>query len=231
MPKAPLTLNCFLRWAGTSKVRFGWAMCGPPCGLFVFISSSFHQRSWMFPCGDQAKWKVRASNQLTLNLLVLLCIAHFREVFFLPLAWNGKQIFGNSFLVPQFQIMSELSSKSAFLSTDSHLFHPRLEQPASSLLWLFPELEALWKVISLQKVHSWMRCFGHALPKPSIFVGNINMEIMQQLYRKWSKRMEKRWKRAWHVFRFLGCDFFKFLFHLKGAPGKSKFWFAENSKA
>ena len=83
----------------------------------------------------------------------------------------------------------------------SYLIHPRLEQPASSLLWLFPELGALWKLISLQKVHSWMRCFGHALPKPSVFVGNICMEIMQQLYRKWSKRMEERWKRAWHVLR------------------------------
>ena len=60
----------------------------------------------MFPFGDQEKWKVRASNQLTLNLLVLLCIAHFREVFFLAPGMKWKSLF----LVPVFQMMSELSS-------------------------------------------------------------------------------------------------------------------------
>ena len=112
------------------------------------------------------------------------------------------------------------------LSIDSYLIHPRLEQPASSLLWLFPELTALWKLISLQKVHSWMRCFGHALPKPSVFVGNINMEIMQQLYRKWSKRMEEQWRRTWHVLRFFVGVKFIFLFGLKRTSGKSKVCFA-----
>lgn len=68
---------------GMCQVEYGWIMCGSPCGLFVFMSSSYHMRSVDFPYGDQDKPKIRASNQLVINLVILLAIAHSRRVFFL----------------------------------------------------------------------------------------------------------------------------------------------------
>ena len=61
-------------------------MCGSPCGLFVFISSAFHRRSAWLPYGDQFKAKIRASNQLVINLIILLAVAHSRSVFIMFLS-------------------------------------------------------------------------------------------------------------------------------------------------
>ena len=58
-------------------------LAGPPCGLFIFLSSSYHRRSVDFPYGNQDLPKIRASNQLVINLLVLLAIAHARKLFIL----------------------------------------------------------------------------------------------------------------------------------------------------
>lgn len=68
----------------------GWLMCGSPCGLFVFISSAYHRRSAFMPYGDQFKAKIRAANQLVINLVILLAVAHSRSVFimFLNPAFN-----------------------------------------------------------------------------------------------------------------------------------------------
>lgn len=56
-------------------------MSGSPCGLFVFIASSFHMRCLSFPYGNQMRAKVRDANQLIVNLVVLLAIAHSRSIF------------------------------------------------------------------------------------------------------------------------------------------------------
>lgn len=69
-----------------SKVEFGWLLLGPPCGLFVFMSSSYHGRNCAFPYGDQEKKRVREANQIVINMLIMLCIAHYRRLFFLPLS-------------------------------------------------------------------------------------------------------------------------------------------------
>ena len=66
-----------------TEVLGGWATCGPPCGLFVFISSAFHKRSCFLPYGAQALRKIRAANQIIVNLVVLLAVAHSRAVFIL----------------------------------------------------------------------------------------------------------------------------------------------------
>ncbi|CAJ1418629.1 unnamed protein product [Effrenium voratum] len=50
-------------------------LCGPPCGLFVFLSSSYHRRSSLFPYGDQSNKKIRAANQLVINFLIILSVA------------------------------------------------------------------------------------------------------------------------------------------------------------
>ena len=60
-------------------------LAGPPCGLFVFLSSSYHRRNMCYPYGDQFRGKVRASNQLVVNFLVLLAVAHARGLHWLTL--------------------------------------------------------------------------------------------------------------------------------------------------
>lgn len=62
-------------------------MCGSPCGLFVFMASSFHMRSDAFPYGNQFQKAIRDSNQLIINLVVLLAVAHTRSIFILSLGW------------------------------------------------------------------------------------------------------------------------------------------------
>ena len=64
-------------------------MVGPPCSLFVFMSSSYHHRSIEMPYGDQSKAKIRVCNQLITNLIVILCVAQSRGVMFLML---GKPV-------------------------------------------------------------------------------------------------------------------------------------------
>ena len=61
--------------------QFGFLMCGPPCGLFIFLSISYHQRSQKQPWGDLGKLYVRQANQIMINLVVLMAIAHERFVF------------------------------------------------------------------------------------------------------------------------------------------------------
>ena len=61
-------------------------MAGPPCGLFIYMSRSFHGRQEMNGfLGDQNQFLVRSANQILVNLVVLLCIAHAREVMFMTL--------------------------------------------------------------------------------------------------------------------------------------------------
>ena len=49
-------------------------------------------------------------------------------------------------------------------------------------------------LIQALRVHSWMRCFGHPLPKPSVFMSNIKDQIVGLLRRQWSAKMEALWQ-------------------------------------
>ena len=70
----------------------------------------------------------------------------------------------------------------------------------SNLLWLFPEMARFLDLIQASRVHSWMRCFGHPLPKPSVFMSNIKDEIVGPLLRRqWSAKMEALWQKK------IGC--------------------------
>ena len=71
--------------------------------------------------------------------------------------------------------------------------HLRLEQPGSSMLWLLPEMAKFLEVTAAVRVHSWMRCFGHPMPKPSVFMSNMASDFVNDLHRSWSKKMEKLW--------------------------------------
>ena len=68
-------------------------LCGPPCGLFVFLSASYHRRSMDFPYGDQSKPKIRGANQLVINLIVLLAVAHKRKIFFVNFGFKLESRF------------------------------------------------------------------------------------------------------------------------------------------
>lgn len=70
---------------------------------------------------------------------------------------------------------------------------PRLEQPASSMLWTFPELLQFLDVISAKRTHTWMKLFQHALPKPTVLFGNMRGSLLDLLHGEWSKALEERW--------------------------------------
>lgn len=61
------------------------------------------------------------------------------------------------------------------------------------MLWLLPEMAKFLEITASVRVHSWMKCFGHPLPKPSVFMSNMDSDIVGTLHRSWSKKMEKLW--------------------------------------
>ena len=89
---APRLIRVFFSF----EVPFSFIMCGPPCGLYVWMSSSVNKRSFLMPFGDQSLKCIRASNQLVINMIVLLAIAHSRSVFMLRLGFlkslSNKQV-------------------------------------------------------------------------------------------------------------------------------------------
>ncbi len=95
------------------------------------MSSSVHQRSVESPEGDTANAKVRMSNLLVDNLVVLLRWAHCRGV------------------------------------------HWLIEQPATSRMWSFPPMAALLRDTGARRVHTYMGCFGHRQPKPTVLWGTL----------------------------------------------------------
>ena len=70
-----------------------------------------------------------------------------------------------------------------------------MEQPASSLLWIFPELSRLLEQLCMTRVHTWMKNFGHRLPKPSVLMSTVVPQYLKPLEGKWSKKMERAWAR------------------------------------
>lgn len=71
---------------------FGLIMAGPPCSLFVFLSSSVHKRKVSQPMGDTSNPKVRLSNRILINTMEVLHIMSKRQV------WNVLEQPANSFM-------------------------------------------------------------------------------------------------------------------------------------
>ena len=69
-----------------------------------------------------------------------------------------------------------------------------MEQPSSSLLWFFPEMSRFLESVGATRIHTWMRKFGHPLPKPSVLYSNILPDWLGPLFGKWSPKMEKIWQ-------------------------------------
>lgn len=58
----------------------GFVPSGPPCSLFIFLSSSYHRRSVKQPRGDETKEKVRLANIIVSNACIILLIGIVRGV-------------------------------------------------------------------------------------------------------------------------------------------------------
>ena len=67
------TLNAVMRLK-----QHGLLFAGPPCSLFVFMSSSVHRRSARHPRGDERNFKVRLSNLIASNTTVVVPMAEKR---------------------------------------------------------------------------------------------------------------------------------------------------------
>jgi hypothetical protein len=63
-----------------------------------------------------------------------------------------------------------------------------VEQPQNSKLWFHWAIARIIQPRSFRRVWTWMRCFGHDLPKPSMLVANFSTAL--QLRRVWSLRRE-----------------------------------------
>ena len=136
-----LALNVILM-----MVPAGLLLLGPPCSLWVFFSSSFHKRTLSNPAGDTSKKLVRDANTLVRNVVLLLAIANYRNLFFI------------------------------------------LEQPSSSKMKNYSWLARLSRALGLRKITTWMRCFGHQIPKPTWLLSN--MTTARQLRKVWSRHRE-----------------------------------------
>ena len=124
----------------------GLILLGPPCSLWVFFSSPFHKRTALNADGDLSKPAVRSANTLVRNVCLLLCIGHWRSLYFI------------------------------------------LEQPSSSRMHNFRWISWLCQALSLRRVFTWMRCFGHEIPKPTYLLSNLTSAA--RLRRVWSQQRE-----------------------------------------
>ena len=84
------------------------------------------------------------------------------------------------------------------ISTDCTL---RLQQPRASFLWKLPEMAAFLREVHASRQFTWMRRFGHPVPKPTEFYSNLPSDILSSLKRPQSKRkarlIHKTAKRFW----------------------------------
>lgn len=51
------------------------------------------------------------------------------------------------------------------------------------------------ELLCMTRVHTWMKNFGHRLPKPSVLMSTVVPQHLQPLEGKWSKKMERAWAR------------------------------------
>ena len=72
-----------------------------------------------------------------------------------------------------------------------------LEQPGSSLMEQFPWISILCEELKLIRVFTWMRCFGHAIPKPSYLLSNLAEAL--DLRRIWSKKRSFCRRVPWNI--------------------------------
>ena len=73
-----------------------------------------------------------------------------------------------------------------------------LEQPGSSAMQYFPWVSILIEELRLQRIWTWMRAFGHMIPKPSYLLSN--MQEAYSLRKVWSKKRSFLRKVSWRTF-------------------------------
>ena len=70
-----------------------------------------------------------------------------------------------------------------------------LEQPGSSAMEHFPWVSILIRELKLKRIWTWMRAFGHMIPKPSYLPSN--MEEAFALRKIWSKKRSFCRRASW----------------------------------
>jgi len=125
-------------------VKGGLLAGGPPCSLFVWISSSIHKRTKENCEGDETNPKVRQANLIVYNVLVLSVVAVCRQC----------EVF--------------------------------MEQPSSSRMFGLKKYDRVKNLFQWSSVFTWMSCFGHVAPKPSIL--QSSMEEIESLKKKRKRR-------------------------------------------
>ena len=63
-----------------------------------------------------------------------------------------------------------------------------LEQPSSSHMQNYSWVQRLCRVLHARRVFTWLKCFGHVIPKPTYLL--TNMRQTMELRRVWSKKRE-----------------------------------------
>ena len=53
-------------------------------------------------------------------------------------------------------------------------------------------MSALLRLTGALRLHTWMRPFGHALPKPSVLYSNVPYEFMELLRMTWSRKRQEQ---------------------------------------
>ena len=85
----------------------GVIVAGPPCSLFIFLSSSIHRRSRRRPWGNQEYRSVRLSNCIVKNMTTFLQLMSQRRVHFVIEQPFGSQMFD---LPPLRRLMSDVAA-------------------------------------------------------------------------------------------------------------------------
>ena len=101
-PQYDITCRVGFIWALTiilSMVPGGLILLGPPCSLWVYMSSSYHGRNLANPEGDCRREGVRAANMLIRNVCVLMFIAHFYGLYFVLEQPSSSQMRNYSWIV------------------------------------------------------------------------------------------------------------------------------------
>ena len=62
-----------------------------------------------------------------------------------------------------------------------------LEQPSFSRMQSYPYMALLCEELRLRRVHTWLRCFGHFIPKPTYVLSNM-VDEASALKKIWSKK-------------------------------------------
>lgn len=143
----------------------GLIMGGPPCSLFVFLSSSVHRRGVGHELGDASRVQVRLANLVVENTMVLLEVVSPRGVWFVLEQPAGSWMFK----------LPRVQETFARLGCQPVRREPQGCQPGGSQSGgrQPADRERGSQQDPVQRICTWMGAFGHEMPKGSHLVGTL----------------------------------------------------------